>query len=605
VILVDVAGVSASRPDRPLFENCSLTVSGGDRLAIVGINGCGKSTLLRVMAGIDDPEVGSVRFGRDVTVSVLDQDPILPAGTVHEAAGGSWESDAVLDRLGMGSFLDRSTVGLSGGQRKRVALAAALCRPADLIILDEPTNHLDIDAIAWLEDHLADRSCGLVMVTHDRHVLDRVCTRILEIDRGATYVHDVGYGGYLEAKSIREEQAVVTERTRRNLARTELAWLRRGAPARTSKPRARIERATAIVDGRAQAEARSGTLDLHVDVPRLGDVVVELEGVSFGYGDTPLLRDVEMRLDPLERLGVVGLNGTGKSTLLDVMARRLVPQSGTVTWGTTVRFALFDQQGRDLDPTLRVRDAIAGPTREPDHRDAALAEAFWFDADAQWAEVGTLSGGERRRLQLVLTLAEHPNVILLDEPTNDLDLDTLRSLEDFLEGFPGAVVVVSHDRAFLERVVTDVVVLDGTGVVARRPGGYAAWEAERRAARRRKGGGVALSAAGAPGPASEAGRSGADEPSSGRAAAVPVSPGSSGRSPSTIRHNLRAAERDMAAAQFEHDRLSAALTDPAIDHVARARFGDELAIVVERLSHAEEAWLALASEAEGRGLDVS
>ena len=595
MILVDVAGVTARRPGKDLFVDASLTVSTGDRLAIVGINGGGKSTLIRLLAGIDAPETGTVRVGRDVRVATLVQDPVLPPGTVREAAGGTWQSDAVLDRLGMREHLDADVSTLSGGQAKRVALAAALCAPSDLLVLDEPTNHLDVDAIAWLEDHLASFQGGLVLVTHDRHVLDRVTTRIVELDRGRLHVHEGGYASYLEAKAEREERAAAAEQVRRNLARTELAWLRRGAPARTSKPRAHIARATAIVEGRPEAAAREGELDLSIDTPRLGDVVVELEGVGHSWGDTPLFSGVELRLDPRERLGVVGANGTGKSTLLDIIAKRLEPTEGTVVWGSTVRLGSFDQHGRDLDPALRVREAIAGPNRPPDHRDAALAERFWFDKDAQWAEIGTLSGGERRRLQLVLTLAERPNVLLLDEPTNDLDLDTLRSLEDLLEDFAGAVVVVSHDRAFLERVVTDVVVLDGSGTVARRPGGYAAWEEERRAARRRKGGGMTLAAptpdapAAASAPARAGGKGGPARPKQ--------------KSPSTLRNQLREAQRRVDAAKASHDGLADQLAASA-DHVRMAELGVELARVSDELHLAEEAWLELATEAEERGLDL-
>ncbi len=458
----------------------------------MGLNGCGKSTLLGIMAGTVEPESGQVRRGRDVRIAVLDQDPSLVGPSARDAllAGGasaSWEAEAVADRLGLGELLDAPVDQLSGGQAKRVALARALVTPSDLLILDEPTNHLDIDAIAWLEDRLVEYRGGLVLVTHDRHFLDRITNRVLELDRGAGYVHEGGYDAYLEGRAVREEQAAKAEDRRRNLARTELAWLRRGAPARTSKPKARIESATAIVEGRAQAAARAGDLPLHAGTPRLGDRVVELHGVGHHFGGgAPLFEGLELLLDPRERLGIVGPNGTGKSTLLDIMAGRIRPSAGSVEVGSTARVGYYDQRGRDLDPDQRVRDAVVGGHREADWRDAALMEAFWFDGDAQWAPIGLLSGGERRRLQLLLVLAERPNVLFLDEPTNDLDLDTLRQLEDFLEDWPGALVVVSHDRAFLERTVADVIVLDGTGSIGRRPGGYAAYEDERRAVRSRR-----------------------------------------------------------------------------------------------------------------------
>ncbi|NLA35878.1 MAG: ABC-F family ATP-binding cassette domain-containing protein, partial [Actinobacteria bacterium] len=307
MILVDLVKVSASRPGKPLFTDLSITINTGDRLGIVGINGCGKSTLMRAMAGTETPESGTVRFGSGVRIAVLDQEPKLGSGTVHEAAGGTWESDAVLDRLGMGPFLDRDVSALSGGQAKRVALARALVAESDLLILDEPTNHLDIDSIAWLEERLSRYAGALVMVTHDRHVLDRVTNRVLELDRGKAYLHDGGYDTYLEGKADREAKAAKSEEVRKNLARTELAWLRRGAPARTSKPKHRIATATAIVEGRAEAAARSGDLPLHFDTPRLGNDVVELHGVGHRYSEESswLFENVELLLDPRERLGLV------------------------------------------------------------------------------------------------------------------------------------------------------------------------------------------------------------------------------------------------------------------------------------------------------------
>jgi ATP-binding cassette subfamily F protein uup len=376
-----------------------------------------------------------------------------------------------------------------------------------------------------------------------------------------------------------------------------LAWLRRGAPARTAKPKARIATATALVEGRAEAGARVGQLNLHAEVPRLGDVVVELAGVGHRWSEESpwLFRDAELRLDPLERLGVVGVNGTGKSTLLEVMARRITPTVGTVNWGSTVRLASYDQHSHALDGDLRVREAIAGPNRPPDHRDAALAESFWFDTDAQWAPISSLSGGERRRLQLVLTLAQHPNVLLLDEPTNDLDLDTLRSLEEFLESWPGALVVVSHDRAFLERVVADVIVLDGSGTVGRRPGGYASWEEQRRAERRRSGGSMTLSDVSGATTGPKAGVRSSRDTSRETSRAT---------SPSTLRHRLRASERAMAAAQERRDVLVSALASTN-DHARLAELGNDLAAAVDDLSAAEEAWLAIAAEVEERGLEVS
>jgi ATP-binding cassette subfamily F protein uup len=628
VILVDLVGVGAARPGRALFDNLSLTLNSRDRLGIVGINGTGKSTLLRVISGEDAPETGTVRCGRGVRVSMLNQAPTLDDRTVSQAAGGSWESDAILDRLGMGAALDKAVSTLSGGQAKRVALARALAEPSDLLILDEPTNHLDIDAIAWLEDRLDDYQGGLVLVTHDRHVLDRITNRVLELDRGAAYLHEGGYQAYLDARALREEQAESAERVRKNLAKRELAWLRRGAPARTSKPKARIATATELINTKAQAAARTGDLPLHFGTPRLGDRVIELHGVGHrwatpaGAGTTDagtteaagsedwLFRGVELLLDPRERLGVVGPNGIGKSTLLEIMSGRLTPAEGSVETGSTAQIGVFDQHGRTLDPTMRVRDAVAGPHRVPDHTDSALMEAFWFDGDAQWAPIGLLSGGERRRLQLLVTLAAKPNVLLLDEPTNDLDLDTLRALEDFLDEWPGALIVVSHDRAFLERTVADVVVFDGAGEVRRRPGGYSAYETERRAAHRRKGSVAKLESSKESLSTSASAAEGA-QPAAGAAAASnakgAAGAGSSNAklvSPSTLRHRFRAVERRQAELHTRHEQLATEMSQAASDHERLAALAVEFAEVGAELEAVETEWLDLASEAEARSIDL-
>ncbi len=575
-----------------------MTVSTGDRLGVVGLNGCGKSTLLRVLAGAAEPESGVVRFGRGVRIGFLPQEPVPAGATVREAVGGGWEAAAVLERLGMGALVDAPTATLSGGQRKRVALAALLAGEHDLLILDEPTNHLDLDAIAFLEGWLAAFPGALILVTHDRHVLDRVTNRVLELDRGKGYVHEPrgehhgsGYAAYLAARAEREERAAVTEAKRRNLARVELAWLRRGAPARTAKPKARIASATALLASGPQAAARSGDLGLSMGTARLGSKAIELHGVAFAWpgAERYLLSGVDHLIEPGDRLGLVGPNGAGKTTLLELVAGRLAPTEGRVERGTTVRIGYYDQVGATLDLSQRVRDAVAGPDGlvTPDLN--RLMERFWFDTDAQWAEIGTLSGGERRRLQLLLVLTAQPNVLLLDEPTNDLDLDTLRSLEDFLEDWPGSVVVVSHDRTFLDRTVNEVLALDGSGSARPVRGGYAGWLAERAA------GPAPTSATRAPAQKAVV--------AAARPVTAPATKAGS-RTPSTLRRLIGNAERDVAAATTERERIAAALADGDLEHTELARLGHDLASADARVAAAEEAWLALAAEAEAAGLTV-
>ena len=597
MILIDAAGLKASRPNRPLFADVSLTLSDGDRVGVVGINGCGKSTLLRFLSREATPEAGEVRWGRGARVGFLTQQPVLPAGTVRDAVGAGWEGEAMLDRLGMAALVDSRTDELSGGQAKRVALARLLCGEYEALILDEPTNHLDLDAIKFLEEWLAAYRGGLVLVTHDRHVLDRVTTKVLEIDRGTAYLHmpvgkhaGSGYAAYLAGRAEREERAEAAEQVRKNLAVKELAWLRRGAPARTAKPKARIATATALVQGKAQAAAREGSLELSMGSQRLGSKGIEARDITFSWPDgTPVLGGVNVAFEPGDRVGIVGPNGAGKSTLLDLIAGRLTPTGGEVECGTTVKIGYYDQLGRGLDLTQRVREAVAGNKGEPSLADVILMKKFWFDGDAQFAPIGTLSGGERRRLQLLLTLTEQPNVLLLDEPTNDLDLDTLRALEDFLDDWPGIVVTVSHDRSFLDRVTDELLALDGRGGAQWIRGGVATWLAAHQATAN-----VPQQA----GKSSGQGKAPSAPPVISRA---PVAKPASNRTPSTVRRQLGQAERDLATATARRDVVLAELHD-ALDHREMAALGERLARAQEVVDTAEETWLALAAEAEALGL---
>jgi ATP-binding cassette subfamily F protein uup len=595
-VLIDAEGVSASRPGRPLFTGVSLTVSDGDRIGVVGLNGCGKSTLLRILAGETEPESGTVRRGRGARIGVLSQATRLPAGTVRAAAGGTWQSDAMLQRLGMGDMMSARTDELSGGQTKRVALAGLLAGEWEALILDEPTNHLDLDAVRFLEEWLASYGGGLLLVTHDRHVLDRVTNKVVEIDRGRAHVHvpsgvnaGSGYAAYLAARIEREEQAAVDEQVRRNAARKELAWLRRGAPARSTKPKARVDAAREIVSRRPQQAARQGELDLSLGSARLGSKGVELSDVSWQWNaDGPfVLRGVTHSLEPGDRLGIVGANGAGKSTLLEIIAGRLVPQAGAVARGSTVRIGHYDQLGRELDDSVRVRDAVAGDKGSPSVEDINLMRRFWFDGDAQFAEIGTLSGGERRRLQLLLTLIEQPNVLLLDEPTNDLDLDTLRALEDYLDDWPGIVVVVSHDRTFLDRTVSEVMALDGDGSARLVRGGVAGWLAERETAAR--------TPAGAPSPQVQP--AGGTAVPKGKQKSAPVTR----QSPSTLRRLISQAEKKMETLTLRQQELTEALGNAGADHGALARVTTELAEVQDELARTEDEWLSLSAQLETAG----
>ena len=595
MIVIDAQGLAASRPNRPLFANLSLTVSTGDRVGIVGINGCGKSTLLRIISGEIEPEAGEVRLGRNARIGVLPQQPVLPAGTVREAVTSgldeAWRGESALTQLGMGDMFAADTTQLSGGQRKRVALAALLSREWDALILDEPTNHLDLDAIAYLEEWLANFSGGLLLVTHDRHVLDRVTTKVLEIDRGRAYLHEPsgvhagsGYAAYLAARIEREENSATAEQVRRNAARRELAWLRRGAPARSTKPKARVEAAKSLIAQRADAPARQGELGLNLGSQRLGSKGIELDNVTFSWPDasSPTVRHFSHILEPGDRLGIVGSNGAGKSTLLDLVAGRLQPSEGNVTTGRTVKIGYYDQLGRDMPLDLRVREAVIGDKGDPSLEDLNLMRSFWFDGDAQFAPIHTLSGGERRRLQLLLTLVEQPNVLLLDEPTNDLDLDTLRALEDYLETWPGIVVVVSHDRTFLDITVEEVLALDGEGNARLVRGGVAGWLTERAAA-------TASRPAPLKSPSPTQTTKQKDRPKV---------------SPSTLKRQIGEAERAMNKALAEQQRLNAEIADAGSDHERLTALANDLARVHGALATAESRWLELAAEAEAAGLSL-
>jgi ATP-binding cassette subfamily F protein uup len=563
-ILIDLQNVSLEGSERPILEGLSLTISSGDRIGVVGINGAGKSTLLKIIAGTLTPDGGNIRRSKSVHVGFLEQIPHLPDGSVRHALGTGWEIDAALDRLGMLNATEISTDHLSGGQRKRVALARLFSQPNDVIILDEPTNHLDLGAIEWLENQITTFRGAVILVSHDRFLLDQVTTRMVEIDRGRTYVHAGGYSQLLEAQAERETQAASAEQVRRNLARTELAWLRRGVKARSTKPQARIDAAQRLLSARPEAAAREGTLDLGVDTPRLGTMVMKAHNVAFAYPNgRTILHNVNLELGPGDRVGIVGPNGAGKSTFANLLARHSEPTAGTLKHGPTVKSAYFEQGDGDINLDLNVQELVAGPQGIPGSlADVALMKRFWFAGALQKTKARELSGGERRRLQLLLALAQRPNVLFLDEPTNDLDLETIRLLEDFLSQWPGTLVVVSHDRTFLSRTTDRLLEVHADGTIADIPGGIDAWIA--RAA--------GLSAA----PEASGGTSSDD-------AAFVVPRG----------RILRDAEKDMNRLERRRVTLSDKLTKSS-NHVEQARLGADLEQVLKDLHDAEEHWLSLA-----------
>ena len=488
--LLNLEKVTKSYGVRILLDEVSLGVAEGERIGIVGRNGDGKTTLLNLMSGRETPDEGRVSVNRGVHIGYLDQRDLLDdTHTVREVVldgreDHEWAADSrtreVVEVLLAGVSLDREVHGLSGGERRRCSLARLLLNDDDLVILDEPTNHLDVEAVAWLADHLVRRTSALVVVTHDRWFLDAVCERTWEVHPGANSAgvvdsYEGGYAAFVLARAERTRQASASESRRQNLARKELAWLRRGAPARTAKPKFRIDAANALIEDVPPPRDR---LELQrFATQRLGKDVVDLEDVDLTRGTRELLKHATWRLGPGDRVGVVGVNGAGKSSVLGLVAGDLEPDAGKVRRGRTVALEHLSQQVPVEDPNARVLpsiEAIQRVTRLTTGQDVSatsMLERFGFTGDKLTARVGDLSGGERRRLQLLRLLLSEPNVLLLDEPTNDLDIDTLNVVEDFLDGWPGTLVVVSHDRYFLERVTDSVWALMGDGKLSMLPGG--------------------------------------------------------------------------------------------------------------------------------------
>ena len=492
-MLLSAEHISLNFGLKQLLDDVTLYLNEGDKIGIIGINGTGKSSLLRVLAGQQVPDQGAVSLDPNVQVCFLPQNPEMVAGATvleqvfHDFSPDTralleYEAKAMLTRLGITDFAQPVDT-LSGGQRKRVALAAVLLHPADVLILDEPTNHLDSDMVLWLEDHLRKFTGGLIMVTHDRYFLERVCNRITELSHCRIRHYEANYSKYLEQKTQQEEMDQAAQRKRQSILRVEYQWIMRGAQARRTKNKDRIARYEQL---KAQAGPVSdGAVEMATLSSRLGRKTVELDHVTKAFGDHVVLRDFTYHIARDDRVGIVGRNGAGKSTLLNLIAGKLAPDSGTVDWGETVRLGYFSQEGRELDPRQRVYDfihEIAGEvkTREGNFSATQMMERFLFPTQLQGQPIGKLSGGERRRLYLLSILMAAPNILLLDEPTNDLDVTTLAILEEYLETFPGAVLAVSHDRYFLDKMAAQIFEVGEGGAVRRYSGNYSDYLAKRR-----------------------------------------------------------------------------------------------------------------------------
>ena len=570
----------------------TLGVAAGDRIGVVGRNGDGKSTLLKLVAGIEEPDAGAVTRSGRLDAALLGQvDDLDGARTIRQELVGTradheWAADAtfrsVLDGLLGGVELRRfpdglETVidGLSGGERRRIALARLLLDGPELLLLDEPTNHLDVEGVDWLARHLAARRGSMLVVTHDRWFLDAVCTHTWEVADGAVHQYEGGYAAYVLARAERDRQEGSRQDRRRQLLRKELAWLQRGPPARTSKPKFRIDAANALIADEPDVRDRAELL--RFAAARLGDKVLEALGVGVRFGDRTILHDVTWRLGPGDRLALVGVNGSGKTTLIKTLSGELAPTSGRIETGATVRLAHLSQDTAEVPGHLRVLEAleeVRGRTVTSEGQELTagqLAERFGFRGDKARTLVRDLSGGERRRLQLMRLLMDEPNVLLLDEPTNDLDIDTLTALEDLLDGWPGTLVVVSHDRYFVERVCDDVHALTPDGSIRHLPGGIEQYLTQRREAGPQAG------------PASRNGGGGAAAPQ-----AV-----------------LRAARKELARVERALDRLPAreaqlhdAMAASATDHARLRELQAQLAALHAERDELEGVWLAASETLE-------
>lgn len=523
VSIITLDNISKKIGDQTLLKEVSFSIADKERVAFIGMNGAGKSTLLKIIAGLEQADHGQIHHAKGFQIEYLPQNPVFQAGSnvmehifqgdapiiklirTYETAlyelqqnpeheeyqkrvislqqqmdsNNAWDvvtkAKSILSKLGIQN-LQQQIEHLSGGQRKRVAMAAALIHPVDLLILDEPTNHIDIETTLWLEEHLSKYSGSLLLVTHDRYFLNQVTNRILELDHGEIYNYEGNYEYFLDKKAERIEMEQATEAKRENILRRELAWLRRGAKARTTKQKARKDRIESLRE--QKSERSNDRLDVNIAASRIGKKIFHIEEISKAYGDQTLIRNFSHIVLPEDRIGIIGVNGSGKTSLLNMLAGQILPDSGQIQVGQTVRIAYYTQENVELDESKRVLQYIneqAELIRTSDGTNISasqMLERFQFPADKQWVEIGRLSGGEKRRLYLLRTLMGQPNVLLLDEPTNDLDIQTLSLLEEYIDDFPGVVITVSHDRYFLDRIVDQLWIFDEDGHIQHFIGNY-------------------------------------------------------------------------------------------------------------------------------------
>ena len=482
--ILNIEHISKIYGEKVIFDDVSLGIHSGDKIGVIGVNGTGKTTLLKIIAKINEPDKGQIICGNGIRVSYLPQNPEFPKkqsileyvmdGKEHQDWKTESEAKTILTKLGIYDF-DEGCDHLSGGQKKRVALARTLVDPTEVLILDEPTNHLDNDMVLWLEEFLNSFRGVLIMVTHDRYFLDRVTNKIVEIDKGKLYEYDTNYSGFVELKVQREEMELATERKRQSLLRVEMEWMKQGIKARGTRQRARTERFEELKN--AKGPSMQQNVEMDSISSRLGKTTIELEHISKGFGDKHLINDFSYIFLRDDRIGFIGPNGCGKSTLMKMIMGILKPDEGNITIGDTVKIGYFAQENEDMTGDIRVIDYIKNvaeyiQTTKGQASASQMLDRFLFPPELQYTPLDKLSGGEQRRLYLLKVLMEAPNVLILDEPTNDLDIQTLTILEDYLDTFAGIVITVSHDRYFLDRIVNRIFAFEEGGHLKQYEGGY-------------------------------------------------------------------------------------------------------------------------------------